>query len=177
MSCALRVNAATTAISPCPPLGVGSKTGLVMRRPSAFCCEVAARCWLLVVWSLRGMFVCGVVRQAAPSFDAGAALLPPPLQGASALAGADRSSGSPQCGAKPLPHPPVLCGRGFATTALVCLPPPGLPSPCRAHLALAGARSFRRRTACRAKPLLHPRGAPQLRVLSGVVAPAVCYRS
>lgn len=48
------------------------------------------------------------------------------------------------------------CGPPFACSQ------PSLPSPCRAHLALACARSFRRRTACRAKPLLHPRkrGSP-----------------
>ena len=52
-------------LSPCPPLGVGSKTGLVKRRPFAFCCKVAARCWLLfVVWSLRvfGLFMRGQLR-------------------------------------------------------------------------------------------------------------------
>jgi hypothetical protein len=49
MSCALAPAALSLcglllqAFSPCPPLGVGSKTGLVMRRPSAFCCVVAAR--------------------------------------------------------------------------------------------------------------------------------------
>jgi hypothetical protein len=52
--------------SPCPPLGVGSKTGLVKRRPFAFCCKV-----------LRVLVVCGVVRQAASLLDAGAASLPP----------------------------------------------------------------------------------------------------
>ena len=40
--------------SPSPPLGAGSKTGLVMRRPFAFCCEVL-RVLLFVVWSLRGV--------------------------------------------------------------------------------------------------------------------------
>lgn len=29
--------------------------GLVKRHPFAFCCKVAARCWLFVVWSLRGV--------------------------------------------------------------------------------------------------------------------------
>jgi len=49
MSCALAPAALSLcglllqAFSPCPPLGVGSKTGLVMRCPSAFCCVVAAR--------------------------------------------------------------------------------------------------------------------------------------
>lgn len=60
MSCALRVNAATKAISPCPPLGVGSKTGLVKRRPFAFCCKVAARCWIAPARP-RPVSRCGVV--------------------------------------------------------------------------------------------------------------------
>lgn len=66
--------------SPCPPLGVGSKTGLVMRRPSAFCCAVAARVGLFVVSCgkprlclMRGKLryphthrLCAVVRSAPP---------------------------------------------------------------------------------------------------------------
>jgi hypothetical protein len=45
--------------SPSPPLGAGSKTGLVQRRPFAFCCKVLRGCLLLVVWSLRGLVYAG----------------------------------------------------------------------------------------------------------------------
>ena len=53
--------------SPSPPLGAGSKTGLVKRRPFAFCCKVLRDCLLLVVWSLRGWVgSCGVVLRTTP---------------------------------------------------------------------------------------------------------------
>ena len=59
-------------------------------------------------------------------------------------------------------HPGPSAALGLQRFALT-LPcsQPSHPSPCRAHLAFAHARSLRRRTACRAKPLLHPQGAPQ----------------
>jgi hypothetical protein len=62
MSCALAPAALSLcglllqAFSPCPPLGVGSKTGLVMRRPSAFCCVVAAR--VVCLWCCRCAVCC-----------------------------------------------------------------------------------------------------------------------
>jgi hypothetical protein len=46
MSCAL-AGKHRHQFPPCPPLGVGSKTGLVLRRPFAFCCKVAARVWFV----------------------------------------------------------------------------------------------------------------------------------
>ena len=86
-------------------------------------------------------------------------IVPAPLQGASALACADRSSGSPQCGPKPLPHPSVSGCAGSRCAA---------PFPLTCHTShplagrvCAGRRTpFRRHTACRVKPLLNPQGAP-----------------
>ena len=67
--------------SPCPPLGVGSKTGLVLRRPFAFCCKVAARCvGLFVVWSLRvfGLFMRGQLRSPPHPRPCAVVAAPPP---------------------------------------------------------------------------------------------------
>ena len=59
--------------------------------------------------------------------------IPAPLQGASALACADRSTGSPQCGSKPLSHPSLSgcagsrCAARFRLTCHASHPPPGAP--------------------------------------------------
>lgn len=75
MSCALRVNTATSS-PPVPRWGRAAKRGWCSVAPSPF----AARCCAMLgcLWCGRcAVLVCGVVRQAASLLDVGAASLPP----------------------------------------------------------------------------------------------------